>query len=115
MHALKKKSDSNRKYKCSVCGETRPTIQQVNAHHLEKHKPQICPMCGLTLALASSLIRHAYEYEEKRYKCETCNYTAHFESELNAHKIVHRKQLSFQCMVKIVVSGSGESGSSLCT
>ena len=41
-HALKKKTDQNRKYKCSVCGETRSTMQQVNAHHLEKHKPQIC-------------------------------------------------------------------------
>ena len=100
MHALKKKSDSNRKYKCTICGETRPTIQQVNAHHLEKHKPQVCPVCGHTFALASSLIRHAYDHEEKCYKCETCNYSAHFESELNAHKIVHRKQLSFQCMVK---------------
>ena len=56
-HALKKKTDRNRKYKCSVCGETRPTMQQVNAHHLEKHKPQICAICGRTFALASSLIR----------------------------------------------------------
>ena len=61
-------------------------MQQVNAHHLEKHKPQICPVCGHTFALASSLIRHAYDHEEKCYKCETCNYSAHFESELNAHK-----------------------------
>ena len=37
-HALKKKTVRNRKYKCSVCGETRPTMQQVNVHHLEKHK-----------------------------------------------------------------------------
>ena len=75
-------------------------MQQVNAHHLEKHKPQICPVCGRTFALASSLIRHTYDHEEKCYKCETCNYSAHFESELNVHKIVHRKQPSFQCMVK---------------
>ena len=99
-HTLKKKSDSKRKYKCSVCGETRPTMQQVNAHHLEKHKPQICPVCGHTFALASSLIRHTYDHEEKHYKYETCNYSAHFESELNSHKIVHRKQPSFQCMAK---------------
>ena len=99
-HALKKKTDRNSKYKCSVCGETRPTMQQVNAHHLEKHKPQICAVCGHTFALASSLIRHAYDHEEKYYKCDNCDYAAHFESELNAHKIVHRKQPSFQCMVK---------------
>ena len=75
-------------------------MQQVNAHHLEKHKPQICAVCGRTFALASSLIRHAYDHEEKCYKCDNCDYAAHFESEVNAHKVVHRKQPSFQCMVK---------------
>ena len=45
-HALKKKPDGNRRYKCTVCGEMCPTMQQVNAHHLEKHKPQTCTVCG---------------------------------------------------------------------
>ena len=99
-HALKKKPDSNRRYKCTVCGETRPTMQQVNAHHLEKHKPQTCTVYGRTFALASSLIRHSYDHEEKRYKCNKCNFAAHFKSELTAHKIVHRKILAFQCKVK---------------
>ena len=99
-YALKKKPHSNRRYKCTVCGETRPTMQQVNVHHLEKHKPQTCTVCGQTFALASSLIRHSYVHEEKRYKCNKCNFTAHFESELSAHKIVHRKIPAFQCMVK---------------
>ena len=100
IHTLKKKPYSNRRYKCSVCGETRPTMQQVNAHHLEKHKPQTCTVCGRTFALASSLIWHSYDHEEKRYKCSKCNFAAHFESELTAHKIVHRKIPAFQCMVK---------------
>ena len=65
MHTLKKKADSNRKYKCSVCGVSKAIMQLVNEHHLEKHKPQICPVCGRTFALASSLIRHAYDHEEK--------------------------------------------------
>ena len=54
-HVLKKKADSNQRYKCSVCGVTKPTIQQVNEHHLKKHKPQICTVCGRTFALALSL------------------------------------------------------------
>ena len=88
-HTLKKKADSNRKYKCSVCGVSKASMQLVNEHHLKKHKPQICPVCGHTFALASSLIRHAYDHEEKRYQCDVCDYTSHFESELKAHKIVH--------------------------
>ena len=75
-------------------------MQLVNEHHLKKHKPQICPVCRRTFALASSLIRYAYDHEEKQYHCDVCDYTSHFESELKAHKIVHRKNPAFQCMVK---------------
>ena len=99
-HVLKKKADSNLRYKCSVCGVTKPTMQQVNEHHLEKHKPQICTICGHTFALASSLTRHMYDHEQHRFNCDSCNYMAYFESELNAHKVIHRKNPAFQCMVK---------------
>ena len=99
-HALKKKPESNRKYKCSVCGISKKSMQAVNEHHLKKHKPQICPICGRTFALASSLIRHSYDHEEQRYHCDVCEFTSHFESELNAHKIVHRKTPAFKCMYK---------------
>ena len=45
-HALKKKVDSNRRYKCLVCGVSKPSMQLVNEHHLKKHKPQVCSICG---------------------------------------------------------------------
>ena len=99
-HALKKKPDSNQKYKCSVCGISKKSMQAVNEHHLKKHKPQICPVCSRTFALASTLIRHSYDHEEKQYQCDVCEYSCHFESELNAHKIIHRKTPTFKCMQK---------------
>ena len=77
-HVLKKKADSNRRYKCSVCGVTKPTMQQVNKHHLKKHKPQICTVCGRTFALASSLTRHMYDHEQHHFNCDSCNYMAYF-------------------------------------
>ena len=49
-----------------------------------------------TFALALSLTRHMYDHEEKKYNCDMCNYSSHFESELETHKIVHRKQPSHQ-------------------
>ena len=63
-HTLKKKADSKHNFKCSVCGFSKASMQLVNKHHLKKHKPQICPVCRRTFALAS-LIRHAYDHEEK--------------------------------------------------
>ena len=99
-HVLKKKAYSNRRYKCSVCGVTKPTMQQVNGHHLKKHKSQICTICCRSFALASSLTRHMCDHEQPCFNCDSCEYTAHFESELKAHKVVHRKNPAFQCMVK---------------
>ena len=63
-HALKKKAESNQRYKCLVCGVLKSSIQLVNEHHLKKHKPQICSICGRSFALVSSLTRHMYNHDE---------------------------------------------------
>ena len=39
-----------------------------------------------------------YEHEEKRFQCENCDYSSHFASELETHKIVHRKTPTHKCM-----------------
>ena len=75
-------------------------MQAVNEYHLKKHKPQICPICRCTFALPSLLIRHSYDHEEQQYQCDVCKFTSHFESELNAHKIVHRKTPTFKVHVQ---------------
>ena len=35
---------------------------------------------------------------DKRFKCDTCDYSSHFASELEVHKIVHRTNPLHQCM-----------------
>ena len=42
-----------------------------------------------------------YSHDERRYQCEKCNYNCHFESELESHKITHRKTPTHKCMVAI--------------
>ena len=64
-HVLKKKASVKCAYKCTVCGTTRSSVQLINKHHLKDHKPQICPTCGKTFALASTLIKHMYIHEEQ--------------------------------------------------
>ena len=99
-HALKKKLVSKHKYKCTVWGVVKSSMQLIKEHHIKSHKPQICAICGHLFALASSLARYMYDHDECRYQCEFCSYSSHFESELKAHKIVHCKNPAFQCMAK---------------
>ena len=93
-----KKPEVKRSFKCSECDVVKSSIQKLNEHHRKMHNPQMCGICNRTFALASSLTRHMYEHEDKRFKCDSCDYSSHFASELEVHKIVHRKNPSHQCM-----------------
>ena len=99
IHGLKKKKDSRRIYKCSVCGVRKGSMQLLNDHHKWRHGPQMCGICGRVFELATSLNRHMYTHEETRYKCENCEFKCYFESELLTHNIVHRKTPTYKCMV----------------
>ena len=93
-----KKPEVKRSFKCSECNTVKQTIQKLNEHHRKRHNPQMCGICNRTFALASSLTCHMYEHEEKRYKCDSHDYSSHFASELEVHKIVHQTNPSHQCM-----------------
>ena len=94
----KKKPEKRRTFKCNECKFMESSIQKLNEHHRRAHNPQMCGICNRTFTLASSLTRHMYDHEEKTFNCDMCNYSSHFKSELETHKIVHRKQPSHQCM-----------------
>ena len=85
-------------FKCSECNTVKETIQKLNKHHREKHNPQMCGICNRTFELVSSLSHHMYEHEDKMFKCDSCDFSSHFASELANHKIVHRTNPSHQCM-----------------
>ena len=97
MYVLKK-PEVKRSFKCNECNVVMSSIQKLNEHHRKEHIPQMCGICSRTFALASSLTRHMYDHEEKCFKCDSCDYSSHFASELEVHKIVHRKHPSYKCM-----------------
>ena len=98
-YTLKKKTGTKwRSFKCSECDVVKKSIRELNIHHEECHNPQICGTCGKLFKLASSLARHMYEHNQPKYYCDQCNFKCHFESELQMHKIVHRKNPSHKCM-----------------
>ena len=97
-YALKKGPDSKCTFKCSECNAVESSIHKLNEHHKQMHNPQMCGICNRTFMLTSSLMRHMYDHYEKKYRCDHCDYSSHFESELETHKIIHRKNPSHQCM-----------------
>ena len=97
-YVLKKKNEKKQTFKFSKCKVIESFIQKLNEHHQCVHNPQMCGICNRMFALASSLTRHMYDHEEKKYNCDMCDYSSHFKSKLETHKIVHRKQPSHQCM-----------------
>ena len=97
-YALKKNPGKKCTFKCSECKFMESSIQKLNEHHRCAHNPQMCGICNRTFTLASSLTRHMFDHEKKTFNCDMCNYSSHVESELETHKIVHRKQPSHQCM-----------------
>ena len=98
-YTLKKKTGTKRRsFKCSECDVIKKSIRELNIHHEECHNPQICGICGKLFKLASSLTRHMYEHNQPKYHCDQCNYNCQFKSELQMHKIVHRKNPSYKCM-----------------
>ena len=97
--ALKKKATNKRRsFRCSECKEVKRTIKELNIDHRENHNPQICGICNRSFKLTSSLTRHMYDHNEPKLKCDQCDYRCHFESELQTHKITHRRNPSYQCM-----------------
>ena len=98
-YTLKKKTDSKRcSFKCSECKVVKKTIKELNIHHKKSHNPQICGICSQSFKLASSLTRHMYDHNKLKYHCDQCDYSCHFESEMQTHRIVHRKNPFYQCM-----------------
>ena len=92
-YALKKKATNKwRLFRCSECNEVKRTIKELNIHHRENHNPQLCGICNRSFKLASSLTRHMYDHNEPKLNCDQCDYSCQFESELQTHKITHRRR-----------------------
>ena len=58
----------------------------------------MCGTCKKLFDAPLQLSRHMYEYYEKNLQCDRCDQSFTFQSELDKHKIVHQKTLTFKCM-----------------
>ena len=98
LYGLRKSRPKDCAYKCQVCSKSKCSMEDLNIHHWKNHDPQKCGICGKTFDLASSRVHHMYSHYVRKYHCDKCSYHCFFNSELEAHKIVHRENPSFKCM-----------------
>ena len=98
LYGLRRNHPKDRAYKCQVCGKSKCSMESLNEHHRRNHNPQMCGVCGKMFDLATTLAHHMYSHYTRKHYCDKCDFHCYFKSELEAHKIVHRDQPSFQCM-----------------
>ena len=98
LYGLRRNHPKDRSYKCQVCGKSKHSMESLNEHHRRNHNPQMCGVCGKMFDLVTTLAHHMYSHYTCKHYCDKCDFHCYFKSELEAHKIVHRDQPSFQCM-----------------
>ena len=87
-------------FKCKLCGDSSPSVMELNAHLCSTHDVQFCDDCGKGFSMKSALKKHVYVHKELRFICDRCRMGFPFESCLAQHKITHHTYLSLKCMKK---------------
>ena len=96
-YGLKRKNARQRKYTCTICGVERRSACKIDEHHQESHEAVNCDICGKECSTPLSLEWHRYSHNVKPFICDICIEGFQFASELNNHRIKHRKIKTFIC------------------
>ena len=84
-------------FKCQVCKDVSTSQAEANKHYKLNHPPLPCPQCHLTFVNPCSLRRHKYSHVSLKFFCRFCGKGYAFESDLNNHKLKHRRHPGYQC------------------
>ena len=97
-YKLKRKADTNKKYKCSKCKHEESPIRVLNQHYKNAHGAVMCGTCNKMFTSKLLLSHHMYDHLDKKYFCKKCGDGFFFKSELSKHKVIHEEKGTFQCM-----------------
>ena len=98
-HTLKKLT-STRKYWCRMCREGVDSTKELLQHHQTKHGIAYCKICQKAFNNPLLLARHNYEHKTKSHKCDKCEESFPFASQLKTHSVdlIHQRQAKHYCV-----------------
>lgn len=83
-------------FKCEICGKKFPAQFQLDAHKVVHENPEIfkCKICFKILSSKVQLRNHMMKVthsrdEKKKFKCDKCDYSTNYKTELLKHPKVH--------------------------
>ena len=91
------KTSRTRNYNCPGCNRVFETQSELNVHYKKCHPPEQCSICKKVCATPNTLDRHMYKHKPRKYKCNYCDQSFAFKSELDGHTIIHQGEPGFFC------------------
>ena len=91
-----------RRYKCKSCEYSTDSPGWCKFALPQKSSPLFPVLFAIVCStIPCSLRRHKYTHLEQKHHCRTCNKFFAFESDLESHKLKHRRHPGFQCQKKV--------------
>ena len=70
---------------------------RLNDHYKRRHQPLKCDKYDMLFNTPSGMARHRYTHSDKGKRYTDCGKSFHLDSELQQHRITHRKVPGFKC------------------
>ena len=103
-HGLLRKKRKKYNFTCPItgCKMTFHTVKDWNCHHLSSHSTvkYQCAICLKWMTTPNRFADHKYYHQDARYKCGRCNKSFCFNSGLQLHKNMHRRNKVYKCFAK---------------
>ena len=98
-HGLKRKYPWDRNFSCTNCDVTCRSQGELNQHFLDTHGAFVCSICDKKCKTISTMHMHKYEHGDRSNfkKCDDCEKSFLFESQLKTHRKIHLTALEHQC------------------
>ncbi|KAL9905212.1 uncharacterized protein ACN2A1_005184 isoform 1-T1 [Glossina fuscipes fuscipes] len=87
-------------HRCAHCGALFSQLKSLRGHFCKNRETSLqCDMCQKSVSSRASLKLHMLTHcdSDKRYKCQTCDYSTNDHNAYRRHKMSHEQKKMYQC------------------